>query len=118
MFLSAGQISDYIGARALLPTIPQAEVLLADRGYDADRFRNGLIELGISPCIPSRLSRKVQIQHDAALYRLRYKVENMFARLKDWLRVATRCYDRCPILCLSACAHCGHRHLLVMRSGP
>ena len=36
MFLSAGQTSDYIGARALLPTIPQAGALLADRGYDAD----------------------------------------------------------------------------------
>ena len=103
MFLSAGQTSDYIGARALLPTIPQAGALLADRGYDADWFRNALIELGISPCIPSRLGRKVQIPHDAALYRLRHKIENMFARLKDWRRVATR-YDRCPILFLSACA--------------
>lgn len=44
MFLSAGQTSDYIGARALLPTIPQAGALLADRGYDADWFRNALIE--------------------------------------------------------------------------
>ena len=62
-----------------------------------------MIELGISPCIPSRLGRKVQIPHDAALYCLRHKIENMFARLKDWRRVATR-YDRCPILFLSACA--------------
>ena len=103
MFLSAGQTSDYIGARALLTTIPPTEALLADRGYDADWFRNALTELGISPCIPSRASRKVQIPHDAALYRLRHKIENMFARLKDWRRVATR-YDRCPILFLSACA--------------
>jgi transposase len=103
MFLSAGQTSDYIGARALLSSVPQAGALLADRGYDADWFRNALIELGISPCIPSRLGRKVQIPHDAVLYRLRHKIENMFARLKDWRRVATR-YDRCPILFLSACA--------------
>jgi transposase len=117
MFLSAGQTSAYIGARALLPSIPPAGALLADRGHDADWFPNALIDLGISPRIPSRLSRKVQIPHDAALYRRRHKVENMFARLKDWHRVATR-YDRCPILCLSACAHCGYRHLLVVRSGP
>jgi transposase len=88
MFLSAGQTSDYIGARALLTTIPPTEALLADRGYDADWFRNALIELGISPCIPSRTSRKVQIPHDAALYRLRHKIENKFARLKDWRRIA------------------------------
>ena len=59
----------------------------------------------ISPCIPSRAGRKVPIRHDADLYRLRHKIEieNMFARLKDWRRIATR-YDRCPILFLSACA--------------
>lgn len=103
MFLSAGQTSDYIGARALLPSIPKATVLLGDRGYDAHWFRTALIELGISPCIPSRAGRKVPIQHDADLYRHRHKIENMFARLKDWRRIATR-YDRCPILFLSACA--------------
>ena len=103
MFLSAGQTSDYIGARALLSSIPQARALLADRGYDADRFRNALIGMGISPCIPSRIGRKAPIQHDADLYRQRHKIENMFARLKDWRRIATR-YDRCPILFLWACA--------------
>ncbi len=107
MFLSAGLTSDYIGARALLPTIPQAGVLLADRGYDADWFRNALIELGISPCIPSRIGRKVQIPHDAALYRLRHKTENMFARLKDWRRVATR-YDDAR--------SCSPRHALSQQS--
>ena len=103
MFLSDGQTSDYTGARALLSSIPQAGALLADRGYDADWFRNALIERGISPCIPSRKGRPVDIPHDAALYRLRHRIENMFARLKDWRRIATR-YDRCPILFLSACA--------------
>jgi transposase len=90
MFLSAAQTSDYIGARALLPSIPQEGALLADRGYDVDWRRNALIELGISPCIPSKLSRTVQIPHDAALYRLLHKIENIFARLKDWRRVAIR----------------------------
>jgi transposase len=103
MFLSAGQTSDYIGARALLHSIPKATVLLGDRGYNADWFRNALIELGVSRCIPSRSSRKAQIPHDCDLYRLRHRIENMFARLKDWRRIATR-YDRCPILFLSACA--------------
>ena len=103
MFLPAGQTSDYIGARVLLSSFPQAKALLADRGYDADWFRNGLIDMGISPCIPSRAGRKVQVPHAAELYRQRHKIENMFARLKDWRRIATR-YDRCPILFLCACA--------------
>jgi transposase len=103
MFLLSGQTSDYIGARALLSSIPQAGALLADRGYDADWFRNALINMGITPCIPSRIGQKVPISHDADLYRQRHKIENLFARLKYWRLIATR-YDRCPILFLSACA--------------
>ncbi|NTT85659.1 IS5 family transposase [Tabrizicola sp. SY72] len=103
MFLSAGQTSDYLGARALLSLIPKAGALLADRGYDADWLRNALIDMAISPCIPSRSGRKEQIPHDTDLYRKRHRIENTFARLKDWRRIATR-YDRCPILFLSACA--------------
>ena len=103
MFLSAGQTSDYIGARALLNQLPKAKHLLADRGYDADWYRVGLEKQGITPCIPSRRGRKAPIPHDAARYRQRHKIENTFARLKDWRRVATR-YDRCPKVFLSACA--------------
>ncbi len=38
-FMTAGQISDYTGAAALLDSLPKAQWLLADRGYDADWFR-------------------------------------------------------------------------------
>lgn len=103
MFLSAGQTSDYIGARALLSSIPQADALIADRGYDANWFRNALIERGISPCIPPRKARKTGVDYDTNLYRRRHRIENMFARLKDWRRIATR-YDRCADIFLSACA--------------
>jgi hypothetical protein len=51
MFLSGGQTSDYIGARVMLSGSPKAETLLADRGYDADWFRNALKGKGIAPCI-------------------------------------------------------------------
>lgn len=103
MFLSAGQTSDYIGARALLSSLPDVRTLLADRGYDANWFRKALIERGIQPCLPPRKCRKVAIPHDAVLYRQRHRIENTFARLKDWRRIATR-YDRCADLFLSACA--------------
>lgn len=48
-FMTAGQVSDYIGAAALLDELPKAKWLLADRGYDADWFRDALQEKGISP---------------------------------------------------------------------
>lgn len=55
-FMTAGQISDYTGAAALLDGLPPAEWILADRGYDADWFRDALEEKGIKPCIPGRKS--------------------------------------------------------------
>jgi transposase len=103
MCLSAGQTSDYIGARVLLGSLPPARALLADKGYDADWFRNALIERDIQPCIPSRTGRKTVVSHDAELYRKRHKNENMFARLKDWRRISTR-NNRSADLFLSACA--------------
>jgi transposase len=52
---------------------------------------------------PDRAGRKVPIPHDTELYRRSHRIENIFVRIKDWRRIATR-YDRCPILFLSACA--------------
>ena len=40
LFMTAGQVSDYIGAAALLDSLPKAQWLLGDRGYDADWFRD------------------------------------------------------------------------------
>jgi transposase len=79
MFLTAGQRSDYIGARALLSTLPAAKHMLADRGFDADWYREALEDKGITPCIPSRKNRKVPIPHDETRYRTRHKIENSFA---------------------------------------
>jgi transposase len=101
--MSAGQVSDYIGAAALLGSLPAAEWLIADRGYDADWFRNALKDKGIKPCIPGRKSRGKHIKHDKRRYKRRNRIEIMFGRLKDWRRVATR-YDRCAKTFLSAVA--------------
>lgn len=59
--------------------------------------------MGIKPCIPSGKGRKTPIPDDPDRYRQRHKIENGFARLKDWRRVATR-YDSCPKAFLSGCA--------------
>jgi transposase len=101
MLLSEGQMSDYKGAALMIDAFPKAKALLGDKGYDADWFRQALSERGITPCIPSKANRKVQIEYDKALYRQRHKIENMFGRLKDWRRVHTR-YDRCAHTFMSA----------------
>jgi transposase len=102
-FLSAGQVSDYTGAAALLGSLPKADWLLADRGYDADWLRERLKDKGIKACIPGRKSRKTMVKYDKRRYKRRNRIENMFGRLRDWRRVATRC-DRCPETYLSAIA--------------
>jgi transposase len=100
-FITAGQVSDYTGAAALMNGLPEADWFLADRGYDADWFREGLIDKGTHPCIPGRKSRKTTIKYDKRCYKRRNRIERMFGRIKDWRRVATR-YDRSPTVFLSA----------------
>tara|TARA_R110002049_G_scaffold290950_2_gene474613 strand:- start:2591 stop:2896 length:306 start_codon:yes stop_codon:yes gene_type:complete len=46
---------------------------------------------------------KPRVDDRRVLSGMRHRIENAFARLKDWRRVATR-YDRCPKVYLSACA--------------
>ncbi len=102
-FMSAGQVSDYTGAAALLRELPEADWLIADRGYDADWFRYALEDKEIKPCIPGRKQRKDPVKYDKRRYKRRNRIEIMFGRLKDWRRIATR-YDRCPKVFLSAVA--------------
>ncbi len=115
LFLTAGQVSDFIGAAAFLSTLPPSKALLEDKGYDADWLRAALDDREVEavfgvfdppdqiliPQTPSKSNRKIQIPHDRALYRKRHKIENMFGKLKDWRRIHTR-YDRCAHAFLSA----------------
>lgn len=94
MLLSEGQMSDHKSARLVLDALPPARSLIADRGYDSAWFRHALAAKWTTPCIPSSKSRKRPFAYDKTLYRQRHKVENLFAKLKDCCRIATR-YDRC-----------------------
>ncbi|QCO55420.1 IS5 family transposase [Pseudorhodobacter turbinis] len=104
MQTAAGQrVSDYTGAAALLSSLPKADWLLGDRGYDADWLREALKDKGIKVCIPSRKFRKKAVKYDRRRYKRRNRIEIMLGRLKDWRRAATR-YDRYPDAFLSAIA--------------
>jgi transposase len=101
LFVTDGQVSDYIGAAAMLSSLPKVDWLLGDRAYDADWFRDALKDKGIRACIPGRSQRKTPVKYDKRRYKRRNRIEIMFGRLKDWRRVATR-YYRCPKVFLSA----------------
>lgn len=94
-------MSDHKGAALLSSQPPKAKELLADKGYNSDWFRHAPARRGITPCIPPKANRKVRHAYDKHLYRQRHKIENLFARLKDWRRIATR-YDRCAHTFMSA----------------
>ncbi len=83
-FFTAGQVSDYIGARALLSSTANVDWLLGDRGYDAGWFRDALKDKGIRACIPNRKQRKTNVKCDKRRYKRRNRIEIMLGRLKDW----------------------------------
>lgn len=60
MCLTAGQVSDHIGAKILYPALHEDAnaTMIADKGYDSDEYRAALKAKGISPCIPPRKGRK------------------------------------------------------------
>lgn len=69
--------------------------LAADKGYSADRLREGLLALGVEPVIPMRANEHVHDRDkfgrfDKGAYRRRNVVERAVAKLKEFRRVATR----------------------------
>jgi transposase len=82
-FIAAGQLSDYVGARALCGSLPAVDWLIADRSYDADWFRETLQDKGIRPCITGRKSRDKAVRYNKRRYKRRNRMEIILGRLKD-----------------------------------
>lgn len=82
--------------------------LLADRGYDHDKYRRLLRERGIEPLIGRRLT-----EHGSGLGRHRWVVERTFAWLHNFKRLLVR-YERRgeihhALLTLGCCLVCFRR---------
>ena len=78
--------------------------VIGDKGYDSDEFRDALEARKIKAC--TRSNRIAPRSYSKILYKQRHKIENMFAKLKDWRRITT-IYDRCahtfmPAICIAA----------------
>jgi hypothetical protein len=67
MMLSAGQMNDQKGRTILVPLLPPARELIADRGDDSNPSRAARTERGITACIPPKQNRKPPIAYDTAL---------------------------------------------------
>ena len=91
--LTGGEVHDLVGADELLPDM-QANVLLADKAFDADeRVIRPLLAAGKKVVIPSKANRTAPRKLDRHLYAARHLIENFFAKLKQFRAIATR-YDK------------------------
>jgi len=70
-----------------------AQYVLADRAYDADSLMDTILDAGATPVIPPRRHRRYQHPYDVELYKERNRIERLFAKLKEYRRIATR-YDK------------------------
>ncbi len=66
------------------------KLILADKGYDSDKFVRWLEERGGIVVIPSRIIAKHPRKTDWHTYKERHLVENLFLKLKNNRRFATR----------------------------
>ena len=92
LLLSAGHAADVSCGPETLQEI-ECAVLVGDKGYDSDGFRDWLRSRGMRPCIPPRSGRLHPQRYSKASYRKRHLIENFFEKLKRFRRVATR-YDK------------------------
>jgi transposase len=89
VFITAGTTADCKYGERLIEGI-NAEVLLADRGYDTNAIIEAARAAGMQVVIPPKKNRIEQREYDKDLYKLRHLVENAFLVLKRWRGIATR----------------------------
>lgn len=91
--LTAGQVHDIHGGRALLAGVPPMRRLIADKAYDSNDLRDFLAGQGTEAVISPMPRRLATPAFDPIAYRARNLIERAFCRLKDWRAIATR-YDK------------------------
>jgi transposase len=92
-FLTGGEAHDLVGADHLLPTM-QADILIADRAYDADqRVLEPLAAASKSVVIPAKANRREPRLLVRDMYGARHLIENFFGKIKQFRAIATR-YDK------------------------
>jgi len=93
ILLTGGEAHDYPVAKRLIRRVKPPKHMLGDTAYDGDELREKLDEHGTKPVIPNRSNRKQPFSFNKRIYKLRWRIESAFNRLKDFRRIATR-YDR------------------------
>lgn len=94
--LTGAEQADITQAKPLLDQVTALRTVIADKGYDADALVESIHAREAEAVIPPRSNRKVRREIDHERYRARHLIENLFARLKQFRRLATR-YDKLDV---------------------
>jgi len=87
--LTGGQRNDITQAEALIENL-FPDYVIADKGYDSDKFVILLKKRNSEAVIPSRVNRKIQREIDTDLYKERHLIECCIGKLKHFRRVFSR----------------------------
>ena len=91
--MTGGEAHDCPIAERLVRRVKPPKRILGDKSYDSAELREDLHERGTKSIIPNRCNRKQPFSFNKRIYKLRWRIESAFNRLKDFRRIATR-YDR------------------------
>ena len=91
--ITGAEQADITQAGELLQRVHGAGAVIADKGYDSDQLVIEIETAGAQAIIPPRRNRIHPRSWDKTRYRARHLIENLFARLKQFRRLATR-YDK------------------------
>jgi transposase len=106
--LAPGQAHELPLAPDMLNGLPGTpRWIVGDRGYASNALRELIWDMGARPAIPPKRN-DAPVACRPWIYNNRYRVENLWARLKEWRAVATR-YEKTAcsflgVLCLAATA--------------
>jgi len=89
--LTKGQASDIGQAERLLAAVPEeAKAVVADKGYDSNRFVERVMARAMAAVIPPRDNRKEKRQYDKHVYKERHLIECFFGKIKHYRRIFSR----------------------------
>src|SRR5450631_1396353 len=86
ILLTGGEAHDCPIAERLIRRVERPKCMLADKAYDSTELREELDEHGTKSVIPNRSNRKQPFSFSKRLYKLRWRIEAAFNRLKDFRR--------------------------------
>ena len=87
--LLPGQRFDTVGVAPLIEGV-EFDVLIADKAFDSDAIISELNERGAKVVISQHPRRTKPLPVDKDMYAWRHLIENFFAKLKEFKRIAMR----------------------------